>query len=557
MHLHLEGAVKHAVEVGHGRVIFVALIFVLCFVVIAGRLIELSMDRDKAGIRHISMIGDTGLKLERAAIYDRNGQLLATNLKTQSLFANCREIMDPVEAAKKLVTVLPELDYDQLLERLSSDKVFVWLKRNLHPSEVLAVNNLGIPGLNFQNDEKRTYPQGDLFSHVLGFVGDDGVGLAGIEKEFDCMLQIDSDNRRCAKGQNVTLSVDMRVQDIMYHELMKQYVAHKAKAAAGIVLDVRTGEIISMVSLPDFNGNNPSKIDMDTTFSYATKALYEMGSTFKSFTMAAALDYDKSTMKDKYDASKPIKVSRFTIDDYHGQDRVLTLPEVYMYSSNIGTAKIIEEVGADLQQKFLSKLGLLNEIDLEIPETAIPQYPENWGRISTITVSYGHGISVTPLHVAAAIAALVNGGIYHSPTLIKGKKSEGKRVIKEITSENMRKLMRLVVSNKEGTGKKADVEGYFVGGKTGTADKPDGKRYDGRAVVSSFVAAFPMTDPRYVVMALVDEPKGNKESWGFRTAGWTAAPVVKGVIEQIGPILGVAPVDEDDEAVKKRFEIKF
>jgi cell division protein FtsI (penicillin-binding protein 3) len=557
MHIHVDGAVKHAVEVSRWRIQFIALFFTMFFLVIAGRLVDLSLAREEAGKRHLGIIAPTDVRFNRAQIKDRNGVLLATNLKTQSLYANAKDVPDPILAAQKIKEVLPELDLATVIKRLSSDKTFVWIKRNLHPSEVEAVNNIGIPGLNFQRDEKRTYPHGTLFSHILGFVGQDGVGLSGLEKEFDCTLRLDKKNRKCGDGEPVKLALDVRVQDIMHRELAKQMEAHKAKAAAGIVMDVTNGEVLSLVSLPDFNGNNPSAVELETTFNHATKALYEMGSTFKTFTMALALESESAKLTDIYDTRKPIKIARYTINDYHGENRKLTFPEVFMYSSNIGTAKIIDKIGPVKQQAFMQKLGLLSPLNIELPEIAYPQYPDNWGRLSMMTISYGHGLSVTPLHVAASMSAMVNGGMYFDPTFVTRDEFEGRRVIKKSTSEIMKKLLRVVVGHKHGTGKKANAKGYFVGGKTGTADKAGGKRYDGRAVVSSFAGVFPMTDPKYVVIAVMDEPKGNKASWGYRTAGWTAAPVVKAVVEQVGPLLGVRPVDDEDEGIIEMFDLNI
>lgn len=545
----LEGAVKCSVETARGRLLFVLVMFCLSFAALAFRLVSLSVDDNDTTSHYIAT--DAVPFTERADIVDRNGVLLATNLKVNSLYADARIIMDPVEAATQLHRIFPDLSYDSLLKKLSSDKAFIWIKRFLHPNEQKQVNDLGLPGLHFREEEKRVYPHGSLLAHVLGVVGENGHGLAGIEKTFNDTLQ----SLALEENHPLQLSIDMRVQDILRRELTTVYERHNAKSAAGVVMDVNSGEILAISSLPGFNPNMPTDINASHMFNHATLGLYEMGSTFKTFTMALALEKRVTSMKGMYDATDPIKVGRFTISDHHAKKRWLSVPEVYMYSSNIGTAKIADEIGATAQQDFLKKLGLLDTLELEIPETATPLYPDRWGRISTMTVGYGHGIAVTPVHVASATASLINGGEFHPPTLLKDQHKEPHRVISTRTSEWMRQLLRLVVS--EGTGGRAEVDGYFVGGKTGTAEKPGVGRYDRKRMVTSFVGAFPMDNPRYVVLAVMDEPQGIKETYGYATAGFTAAPVVKNVIKHIAPLLGVEPINKEDPHIKDRFDIEY
>jgi len=551
----VEGAVKHSLEISKSRIIFLAAMISLCYFALALRIINLSLSDMDIKETRIAILNDNNLKISRRNIVDRNGSILATNLKTASLYANPRVILDVYEAVQKIRKVLPELDEKDLFKKLDSEKGFVWLKRNLHPQEQLDINNLGIPGLYFADEEKRVYPHGSLVSHILGFVGTDGHGLSGIEKEFNNDLFSESRVANGFKDEALQLSLDIRVQSVLHEELMKEYKAHKAKGAAGIIMDVNTSEVLAIVSLPDFNPNVPAEIKMEDTFNNATYGLFEMGSTFKSFTMAMALDSGLVGMEDAYDAINPIRVAKYTIRDHHGKGRMLSVPEIFMYSSNIGTARIASDIGNERQMKFLGDLGLLDNVSLEVPEIATPIYPDNWGKVSTMTVSYGHGIAVTPIHVAAAGGAIVNGGIYKAPTLIKGNVSDGRRVMSEDTSQTMRKLLRLVVE--KGTGRRADAKGYLVGGKTGTAEKPGKNKYQKNSLVSSFLGSFPMNEPKYVVLAVLDEPKGNESTYGNATAGFTAAPVVKKVVSRIAPMLGVKPIKEDSPEIKELLHVDY
>jgi len=341
------------------------------------------------------------------------------------------------------------------------------------------------------------------------------------------------------------------LQSMLRSEMANAVSEYNAIGATGIVMEIDSGEILSMVSLPDFDPNKPAKVSDDSKFNRATLGLYEMGSTFKSFTMAAGLEYGVVNMKSGYDATNSFKVATFTISDSHGKKRWLTVPEIYAYSSNIGTAKMALDIGAKQQKEFLKKMGMFKPIDIEIPEKANPQFPQEWKEINTVTISYGHGISVTPLHLVQGIATLVNGGMHERLTLLKdgNKGKEAKeRVISEQTSKNIRRLMRLVVDH--GTGGKADVAGYRVGGKTGTAEKVQtGGRYNPDAKIASFVSVFPVDSPKYLVLVMIDEPKGDKSTYGFATGGWIAAPVVGRVIARMGPMMGIKPrydVPEDD-----------
>lgn len=547
--IRMEGARKQALDQGRTRLLVTGVMFALAFVVLGGRLVELTRHGKDGAPKWQAMVSSKSEMpvVARGDVRDRNGHILATSLPTQSLYVDSREAKKGgvvSEAADKLLTVLPDLNRADVIEKINGGSRFQWLARNLTPDQVWDVNHLGLPGLGFRREEKRVYPYGPTFAHVLGYTDVDGRGISGVERTFE--------GRLGNQGSVIELSIDMRVQTILHEELNKAKERFSALGAAGVVMDVRTGEILAMASLPDFDPNLPAKSLGDSGFNRVTKGVYEMGSTFKLFTTAMALDTGTVGLDDGYDASDPIRVSRFTINDFHAKKRWLSVPEILVYSSNIATAKMALDVGAEKQKEYLARFGLLGTSDVELPEVGAPLYPARWGDISTMTISYGHGIAVSPLQVASGVSALVNGGVLQPPTLIKQTDNSlprGERVLKAETSEAMRGLMRLVVRG--GTGRNADVQGYLVGGKTGTAEKQVAGRYEKKALISSFVGAFPMTAPRYVVLAVVDEPKGIKETYGYATGGWVAAPVVKGVVERMGPLYGVIPdargVEAEDE----------
>ncbi|GHD54104.1 peptidoglycan glycosyltransferase [Thalassobaculum fulvum] len=491
---------------------------------------------------------DAQLTVGRADIVDRDGLLLATSLRTPSLYADPKEVLDAEDAAFRLSTVLPEINPAETAAKLASDRRFVWLKRNLTPREQQEVNSLGIPGLHFQDEWKRIYPQGTLTAHAVGFTDVDDRGISGVERSFDDVLRGGRDPLR--------LSLDLRVQHIVREELLRQIATFSAIGGAGVVLDVDTGETIAMVSLPDFDPNVPGQMDPDTLFNRATLGVYEMGSTFKIFNTAMALDAGTATMRSGYDATHPIRIARFTINDDHAKARWLSVPEIFKYSSNIGSVKMALDVGTDGQRAFMAKLGMLRETAIELPERGRPMVPSPWRPINTMTIAFGHGLAVSPLHLVGGVAAIVNGGIRRPVTLLASDiPSPGQRVISEQTSHDMRRLMRLVVE--DGTGRKADTPGYVVGGKTGTAEKAGGRGgYKQKSLISSFVAAFPMHDPRYVVLIMVDEPKGTKETFGYATGGWVAAPAVSRIVARSAPLLGVAPVDPETPEIRRDLMIE-
>ncbi|MBT5895567.1 MAG: penicillin-binding protein 2, partial [Rhodospirillaceae bacterium] len=473
--------------------------------------------------------------------------LLATNLLTASLYADARVVPDGAETARRLVKVLPGLKPATVRERLATGRAFVWLKRNLTPLQQRAVNDLGIPGLHFRDEQRRLYPHGALESHVLGFTDVDGKGISGIEKYFDTDMR-----ERGPQGQALQLALDARVQHVLRDELVAAMVRFRAAGAAGLVMDADTGEILALTSLPDFDPNHPTAAPVLSRFNRATKGVYELGSVFKVLTVAMALDSGATKLRGGYDATKPIRVARFTIRDSHAKKRWLSVPEILIYSSNIGAAKMALDVGRDGQRKYLDRFGLLGRPTLELPEVGTPIIPANWGDISTMTASYGHGLAVSPVQFASAFAAMVNGGVLMPATLVKrkpGRRTLGVQVISTRTSDQLRRLLRAVVE--KGTGRQARAPGYLIGGKTGTAEKASGGGYRSTALISSFIAAFPMTAPKYIVYLLLDEPQGDAETHGYATAGWTAAPLVGRVVSRIAPILGVQPLDDAAAPIKR------
>ncbi|MDH5748284.1 MAG: penicillin-binding protein 2 [Rhodospirillales bacterium] len=536
--IRLQGIRKQALDTGRNRLLVTGVIFALGFLVIGARLVDLTVF-EYGGEALLAATNPRQPAVSgRANIVDRNGIILATSLPTTSLFADPGRILDPAAAAEKLVKVMPGLKRAEIQKKLTGKGRFVWVARNLTPQQTFEINNLGIPGVGFQRGEHRVYPHGRAASHVLGLTDVDGRGIAGVEQHFDHALR--------SNYSPLVLSIDLRVQAMMASELAKATKEFRALGAAGLVMDVETGEMIAMVSLPDYDSNRPDSMQGESGFNRVAKGVYEMGSTFKLLTIATALDTGAAGMRSRFDASKPIEIASFSISDFHGKNRWLTLPEVLIYSSNIGAAKIAMKIGSDAQRNYLAQLGMLKKPAIEIPEIGTPLYPARWRDINTMTIAYGHGIAVTPVQMASAVATLVNGGMHMPVTILKyrGKKRPvGKQALSAETSRQMRTLMRLVV--RRGTGKNADVEGYLVAGKTGTAEKMVNGRYQEDALISSFVGIFPADAPRYLVFALLDEPKGNKETFNFATGGWVAAPLVGQIIRRMAPLMGMPPSGEE------------
>ena len=470
----------------------------------------------------------------RGNIFDRNHNLLATTINVSSFSINPHEVLNIDETISKLKVIFPSIDKKTLLKKINSKKYHVNLVREITPKEHIAVLNLGIEGIKVESVNKRIYPNNSLASHVLGNTDIDGKGIAGIEKSFDTNLKI---------GENVTLSIHGGIQHILKTNLLEQINKFEAEGGAGIIMDAKNGEIYALASLPDYNANNYKNITNDKLFNKATKGIYELGSTLKLITAAIAFDSGLIKENEVFDVSKPLKISSRTISDFHPLNYAINIPEVIVRSSNIGSAKIAEKFGSSIQLQYLKSLGLMDKLSLEIPETSKPLVRTDAKLLTTMTISYGHGIAITPAHLTSATATIVNGGIRISPTLlIPTSINNNKRIFSEETSMKMRSIMRLVVSNKYGTAKKAEAPGYLVGGKTGTAEKVSASgRYLKKQNIVAFTAGFPMNDPRFVITVMIDNPKGQKSSFGYRTAGWVVAPVVSKIVSRIAPILGIKP----------------
>ncbi|GJL86078.1 MAG: peptidoglycan glycosyltransferase [Micavibrio sp.] len=530
----IAGERSFAIDQARGRLVLISAVFMLCYMVIAARVIDLTVIQGHLGHERTASLQDShpsATAITRADVVDRNGVLLATTLKMASLYADPALITDAESTAKGLVKIFPSLSYGDTLQKLQSKKHFVWVQRNLTPHEQYAVLELGQPGLGFQRTDRRIYPQGELSSHLIGYTNVDNHGLAGIERSFDRFL---------GDGKPLTLTIDIRLQHALRREVQKAMSDFTAKAGVGVIMDVANGEVLAGVSLPDFDPHKAGAANSDAIFNRLSLGVYELGSMFKIFSTAALLETHGSPMSTTFDAREPLKAGRFTINDYHAQKRILTIPEVFMHSSNIGSALMGLEVGTKVLKDFYTDLGLLTPMEIEISEVGKPMVPDPWGDVSTMTASYGHGVATTPFQLTSAVSTIVNGGFFVKPKLILGADNDNKsdlRIVSPQTAESMRKLLRLVVS--DGTGKNADVPGYSVGGKTGTAEKIGAKGYDRKRLISSFVGVFPMENPRYAVMVMVDEPKGNKESFGYATAGWVAAPAVARVVSSMGAILGI------------------
>jgi cell division protein FtsI (penicillin-binding protein 3) len=546
--LTIDGTAKEALETARTRLIVAGSLFALAFTVIAVRLVDVTVLREPREQRPLRIADTRPQGMDRADIVDRNGVLLATSLVNQSLSANPRLVLDPAEAAAKLARTLPGVNERDLAQRLSSERSFVWVQRNLTPRQQEAVIRLGIPGLQFQREERRVYPHGEISGHVVGFTDIDKNGLMGAEQAFDERLK----NR----GEPLQLSIDIRAQHVLREEVSAAMREFNAIGGAALLMDVETGEVHAMVSLPDFDSNNRGNDGQDNRFNRITLGTYEPGSAFKTFTAAMALDYGTANLGTPLDATRPIKSGRFTISDYKPQHRVMNLSEVFMHSSNIGSVRLAEVVGRDRQREFLSRAGLLRAPSFELPENSAPIVPNPWRETSLMTVSFGHGISLSPLALSASTAAMVNGGIYRAPTILRRQPGEhvaGERVVSQRTSEQVRRLMRLVVE--KGTAKSANVPGYLVGGKTGTAEKVVAGGYRKDARISSFVGAFPMNSPKFLVYMMLDEPKGNKSTYGYATAGWVVAPTIQRIVQRMAVLYGMPPQDEAAPEVRDKMII--
>lgn len=533
-------------EKSQPRVGLVILGFSALFIAITGRLVMLAaLPNEQVGLRRAT---SNAISAARPDITDRNGEMMATDIRTVSVFAEPRKILDKDEATELLTAVLPDLDAKDLRDKLGTKKGFVWVKREITPRQQAEVHRLGIPGVGFVPENKRVYPNGTAAAHVLGFANIDNVGIAGIEKYIDSQGLQDLNGAGLATEASdlkpVQLSIDLRVQHLLRDELAKGIERFKAIAAAGAIMDVNTGEVIALASLPDFDPNNPVDALEKDRINRMNVGVYEMGSTFKALTIAMALDSGKANINSSYStAGGMMRFGRQVIKEYHGTGRTLTVPEVFLHSSNMGSIKMALAVGVEGHKAFLKKMMQLDRVTTELPESAAPIVPQRWGEINTATIAFGHGLAVAPLQALSAVAALVNGGYLIRPTFLKRSEEDARkvatRVIKPETSEAMRFIMRL--NGEKGSARKADVPGYFVGGKTGTAEKVINGRYAKNKNFTTFTAIAPSDKPKYLFLAIYDEPKGYAESGGYSTAAWNAGVTTGKVIERSAPILGLSP----------------
>lgn len=531
----LDGATMVALQKARSRITLIMVVLSICFIVILCRLFQLTIVNYQSR-QFVPSVLKTDFELKRKNIVDRNGILLATSLPTVDLSINPNMVKNPSEVARRLSETLPDVSYETILRRIDQGGSFRYIKRNLTPAERSKVNWLGYYFLTETPGEKRVYPQRNLFSHLIGSVDIDNNGVAGLEKSYNTALGKD----------DLKLSVDMAVQEMARTGLEKGIEKFSAKGGAAIVMDVRTAEILAMVSLPDYTPNLSLKLTKEQQFNKASLGVYEFGSVFKLFNTAMALENKDVTVWDTFDASEPIKIGRKRIEDYRGQNRPLTVPEILMHSSNIGTVQIAQKSGYKKQRDFLKSLGFYKALPIALPERGGVLVPRQnkWADITSANVAFGYGISVSPLHLISGVAALVNGGYYRVPTFIKdGNKGRPEfQVISKDTSDKMRHMMWAVVN--WDMSDKNPVAKYAVGGKTGSANLIENGKYVKGSLRTTFVGAFPMNDPKYIVMVVLENPKGIKETWNFNTAGWNAKPVGLEIIAQIAPHLGVKPVED-------------
>ncbi|MEM9575996.1 MAG: penicillin-binding protein 2 [Pseudomonadota bacterium] len=535
-----------------GRLLVLGMFFVVAFCVVGLRMGMLATSEPTE-----PRVDAPGAKIHaaRADIIDRHGNLLATNFETHALYAQPPLMVDPVHAAEELAKVFPDLEPDELLEDFTGKRKFLWIKRKISPEQMQAVHEIGDPGLLFAARDMRLYPNGKLAAHVLGGAsfGKEGVnaaeviGVAGVEKYFDDYL------RDPANGANpLQLSLDLTVQAAAERVLYGGMKLMNAKGATSILMDAHTGEVISVVSLPTFDPNKRPRpatsgdASDSPLFNRSVQGVYELGSTFKIFTVAQAMDLGLVNPETLIDTKGPLRWGKHRIRDFRNYGDEMSVTKVIVKSSNIGTARVAQAIGVERQRAFLDQLGMLEPTGFEIVEAATgrPLLPPNWSELSTMTISYGHGLSTSPMHLAAGYAAIANGGYKVQPTILKRSTTQkGERVFSETASAASRKMLRKVVT--EGTASFGEVKGYAVAGKTGTADKPKrrGGYYDDK-VIATFASIFPADDPKYVLIVTLDEPVDTTGDEPRRTAGWTAVPVAAEMIRRVAPLLGLRPTVE-------------
>jgi cell division protein FtsI (penicillin-binding protein 3) len=517
-------------NVVRSRIALAALLSAAGFAILSARLVDVMVF---GAAPAASAQSSVSAEPKRADLVDRDGVLIARDLPVSDLYASPEYFWDTAGAARGLARAAGA-DEVRLERAFAAKRGYILVARQITPDQRAAVMHLGLPGLTFEDGYKRYYPEGRIVSHAVGQVDTDDKGISGLELGLDSRVR--------ESPEPVRLSLDMRIQYALEHEIEEARHAFSAKAAGGIVMNVHTGEVLALVSLPDYEPNLHTLAPGDSVRNRMTQDVYELGSIFKIFAFSYAIEHRRVRLDEEIPVGKPLRFGRFQIHDFERLGPEITAAQVFAQSSNIGTAQIELRSDPSEQEGFLKSLGLLGTLKTELPEVASPLYPRHWGQIESATIAFGQGISVNPLAFAAAAASIANGGVLIHPTFLKRDTAQhGPRVISEATSETMRKLLRLVVT--DGTGTKADVPGYDVGGKTGTAEKPVNGHYAHHLLISSFVGIFPISDPQYLVYAMLDEPHGTKDSAGFATGGWTAAPAVGRVIERIAPLLGVRRAD--------------
>lgn len=504
-------------EINKGRLVFIYFLIILSFFLILLKMFYLAITGDKVVV---NASYDPKKVLIRGDIADRNGTIIATDLKTKSLYIDKILAKDPKKIAREISKILPELSYNNILRKITSKRNSDWvlIKKNISPRVQQLVINLNLPGIIFEKDMIRIYPHKSLFSHILGYVDLDRKGIAGIEMQY---------NKELSKGQDVKLAVDLKIQDILTKEIYKSFKKTKSDGAAGVILDVTNGEILALTSLPNFDLNQQKRANSEQKFNRITYGLYEIGSILKIITNAIALEEKLVKASDVFNVKDDIKYNKFTIKDSYKIKDEMDVQEIFIHSSNIGTVKIAKKIGKKLQKEYFKNFNLLNKLKVDFPTIAKPIYPKKWRDINLYTISYGHGIAITPLHITSLVSAIVNDGKYYNPSFIKKEhEEENKIIISEMTSEIIKLFMEDAV--KYGTGKKSYLENYKIGGKTGTADKVSFGSYDKSKTISSFIAAFPIDKPKYLIFVMFDDPKTK-----FKAGGIVAAPVVKEIIKKI------------------------
>jgi cell division protein FtsI (penicillin-binding protein 3) len=518
------------------------------YAVLGVKLILLGVSHDPP--QTLKGVADEAVSGARPDLLDRNGEILATDVKTMSAFAEPNRIIDKDEAVELITAVLPDVDAKELRERLGSKKGFVWVKRQITPREQAEIFHLGLPGVGFLPENKRVYPNGPIGAHVLGYVDKDNVGIAGMEKYLDEQSLTDPHVPGFVVDPEslkpVRLSLDLRVTHALRDELIAGMERFRAKAAAGMVIDVNTGEVLALESLPDYDPNQPVDAHDPTRINRINVGVYEMGSTFKALSLSMALESGKVNLGSRVDARDSLRYGRFTIHDFHATHRILTVPEVFTHSSNIGTARLALMVGVEGHKAFLKKMGQLDRLRTELPESAEPLVPKRWGELNTMTIAFGQGLNVAPIQAVMAVCALVNGGKIMPPTFLPRSQGEADkishRVVSAQTSESMRYLMRSNATH--GSAGFANVPGYYVGGKTGTADKIIHGHYSENKVFTTFMAITPADKPKYLFLTIYDDPVPAPEDHGFHTAAYNAGRTTGALIRRIEPLEGVPPLKE-------------